>query len=139
MQVTGEHLKQVAHEVRGCMTPGGTQALVTRELRDRDQADSDRWQVNHQPCTAGACLPACCCLLCLELLWCLLVMHAITRKSNAMTLMCVSAFASIPHQVNLDLAVQALIGYMLTPPWVCMAQIAFIARLQPNQVFKAPG
>ncbi|DBA74957.1 hypothetical protein WJX77_011846 [Trebouxia sp. C0004] len=44
VQVTGEHLKQVVHEVRGRITPEGAQALVTRELRDRDQADSDRWQ-----------------------------------------------------------------------------------------------
>jgi len=65
VQVTGEHLKQVAHEVRGRITPEGAQALVIQELRDRDQADSDRWQVSHLPCaTAGACLFACCCQLC---------------------------------------------------------------------------
>ena len=54
MQVTGEHLKQVAHEVRGRITPEGAQALVIQELRDRDQADSDRWQVSHLPCATGA-------------------------------------------------------------------------------------
>lgn len=80
MQVTEEHLNQLVHEVRGRITPQGAQALVTRELRDRDQADSDRWQVSYQPCAAGACLSACCCLLHLGLSWCLLVTHATHTK-----------------------------------------------------------
>ncbi len=112
MQVTGEHVKQVAHEVRGRITPEGAQALVTRELRDRDQADSDRWQVSHWPCAAGAWLSARCCRLCLRLLCCLLVMHAFTRKSNAMTFTCV-AICNCAHISNATTASHApgLIGY----------------------------
>lgn len=45
LQVTGEQLKQVQHEVRGRVTPEEGRALVSRALRDRDQADSDKWQV----------------------------------------------------------------------------------------------
>ena len=49
VQVTGEHLKQVVHEVGGRVTPEEAGALVAKELRSRDQADSDRWQVHVQP------------------------------------------------------------------------------------------
>ena len=45
LQVTGEQLQQVLQEVRGRITPEEGRALVSRALRDRDQADSDKWQV----------------------------------------------------------------------------------------------
>lgn len=45
LQVTGEQLKQVLQEMRGKITPEEGRALVSRALRDRDQADSDKWQV----------------------------------------------------------------------------------------------
>ena len=48
MQVTGDQLKQVLQEVRGRITPEEGRALVSRALRDRDQADSDKWQVKAQ-------------------------------------------------------------------------------------------
>lgn len=44
-QVTGDQLKQVLQEMRGKLTPEQGRALVSRALRDRDQADSDKWQV----------------------------------------------------------------------------------------------
>lgn len=45
VQVTGEQLKHVVHEVRGQVTPKEAKALVSKALGDRDQADSDKWQV----------------------------------------------------------------------------------------------
>lgn len=45
LQVTGEQLKQVLQDLRGKITPEEGRALVSRALRDRDQADSDKWQV----------------------------------------------------------------------------------------------
>lgn len=48
VQVTGDQLKQVLQEVRGRITPEEGRALVSRALRDRDQADSDKWQVKVQ-------------------------------------------------------------------------------------------
>ena len=45
LQVTGDQLKQVLQEMRGKLTPEEGRALVVRALRDRDQMDSDKWQV----------------------------------------------------------------------------------------------
>ena len=45
LQVTGDQLKQVLQEMRGKLTPEEGRALVSRALRDRDQTDSDKWQV----------------------------------------------------------------------------------------------
>lgn len=45
LQVTGEQVQQVLQEVRGRITPEEGRALVSRALRDRDQADSNKWQV----------------------------------------------------------------------------------------------
>lgn len=45
LQVTGDQLKQVLQEMRGKLTPEEGRALVVRALRDRDQTDSDKWQV----------------------------------------------------------------------------------------------
>lgn len=45
IQVTGEQLQQVLHEVRRRVTPEEGRAIVSRALRDRDQADSEKWQV----------------------------------------------------------------------------------------------
>ena len=47
VQVTGEQLKHVQQEARRRVTPEEGKALVSRALRDHDQADSDRWQVLH--------------------------------------------------------------------------------------------
>ncbi|KAL3133626.1 hypothetical protein ABBQ32_008144 [Trebouxia sp. C0010 RCD-2024] len=44
IQVTGEQVQQVLQEVRGRITPEEGRALVSRALRDRDQADSNKWQ-----------------------------------------------------------------------------------------------
>ncbi len=49
LQVAGEQLQQVLQEVRGRITPEEGRALVSRALRDRDQADSDKWQVLPHP------------------------------------------------------------------------------------------
>lgn len=43
--MTGDQLKQVLQEMRGKLTPEEGRAFVGRALRDRDQADSDKWQV----------------------------------------------------------------------------------------------
>ena len=70
LQVTGDQLKQVLQEMRGKLTPEEGRALVGRALRDRDQADSDKWQVLLTPSQSSfwlicrTCDPTCGCLLC---------------------------------------------------------------------------
>ena len=74
VQVTGEHLKGVVQEVRGRVTPEEARALITRELRQRDQADSDKWQVR-MLLSAGCTCVSCC----LQALHCMLLTVLTTR------------------------------------------------------------
>ena len=46
MQATEEQVGRLGQEVGRLVTPDQARALVLRELRSRDQADSDKWQVN---------------------------------------------------------------------------------------------
>ena len=45
LQVTSDQVKQVLQETRGKLTPEEGRALVNKALRERDQADCDKWQV----------------------------------------------------------------------------------------------
>ena len=49
LQVTGESLREVVREVGARLTPQEGRGLTQSLLRDRDQKDSDQWQVSPLP------------------------------------------------------------------------------------------